>query len=329
VVLGSLLITLPLLAGVSPPQKTTIEVIVPDADNLQHMAFWVARGAGYFADEGLEITPLVSNTPGEAEDLVRARKAPAAVLSPPMYLRLIADRTPIALAANLLTNDPIDLIVRRELLASKKITPKSPLKERLLALRGLKIGVAPGPPVRLRALFESVGLDANRDVELVTVAGPSQNELFAQKGVDALYCHTPFLERAIVDQGAVILVDQSGGEVPELAGRQIHALVFERRFVEERAEVVKGMTRAIARAEALVHGDRGRAVAALLKEFPEMVTKHVETIVRVYEPAIPKTPRVWKGGFGQALALYPSHVKAPNLEGIDLSTYLIDSTGPR
>ena len=100
--------------------------------------------------------------------------------------------------------------------------------------------------------------------------GQEQNEAFGDGRVDALYAHTPYLEKALVDQDAVMVVNQSNGEVPKLAVRQIHTLVVSRQMVAEKRETVTGLVRAIARAETLIHGDRPAAVAAILREFPDM-----------------------------------------------------------
>ena len=70
----------------------------------------------------------------------------------------------------------------------------------------------------------SVGLDADKDVEMVILRGKEQNAAFHAGEVDALYAHTPYLEQAIVQDDAVVLVDQGRGEVAVLANRQIHCL---------------------------------------------------------------------------------------------------------
>src|SRR5208283_2873033 len=121
----------------------------------QYLAFWVAQGAGYFADQGVEPELLVPELPAQAIAKMIAGEAPVAVLPPPVYLQLIADRFPIELVANLLQNDPIDLVVRRSVFDQRRMSATAPLHERLLSLKGLRVGVAPGPPVRLRALFAS------------------------------------------------------------------------------------------------------------------------------------------------------------------------------
>ena len=73
---------------------------------------------------------------------------------------------------------------------------------------------------------------ADKDVQMVILPGPRQNDAFGKGEVDALYAHTPFLERALLTQGGVLLVNQTGGEVPALAGRTVHTLAVTRRLHE-------------------------------------------------------------------------------------------------
>ena len=157
-------------------------------------------------------------------------QANVAVLPRPIYLDSVGRGEPVLTFANLFQNDPINLVVRKEVAAQRGLSAGMPLAERLKALRGLKVGVAPGPPTWLRVLFESVGLDADSDIEMVLIHGDEQNSAFGEGRVDALYAHTPYLERALVEQGAVMLVNQSAGEVPSLTGRQIHTLVTTQDF---------------------------------------------------------------------------------------------------
>jgi ABC-type nitrate/sulfonate/bicarbonate transport system substrate-binding protein len=319
--LCSLLLALFVLPGATV-QGADLRIIAPDSDNLQFMSFWVAKGAGYFADEGITLQVVLPEQPNQAQRLVLDGAAYCAVLPPPMYLELIAERFPWVLVANLLENDAINLVVRRTVAADRKVTSELPLKERLTKLAGLRIGVAPNPPTRLRALFAAEGLDADREIEMVILRGRDQNEAFSDGRVDALYAHTPYLEKALVDQDAVMIVNQSRGESPKLSVRQIHALWVSKRMASAEREKVTAMVRAIARAQQLIHRDLKGTTAALLREFPDMDRRHVETIVAIYEPAIPRTPRVTAEGFKPALDLFPATRKAPDLSGIDLQDFV-------
>jgi len=299
-----------------------LRVLAPDTDNLQYAAFWIAEGAGYFAEEGLAIDIAAPPTPQGTTAMVQAGGFDVFVLPPPVYIDLIAERAPLLLVANLLQNDPIDLIVQRSVFEAHSMTTDAPVADRLRSLHGLKVGVAPGPETRLRALFASVGLDADRDVETVVIHGKDQNAAFARGDVDALFCHTPFLETALVEQDARLLVNTSRGEVAQLASRQIHALVVTKAFAAAREPVVRALVRAIARAEILVHQHRDDSVAALMHVFPSMDRTKVDALMRIYDAAIPETPRVSVDGIEGALALFPASRTPPSLRGIDLHDFV-------
>jgi NitT/TauT family transport system substrate-binding protein len=299
-----------------------VEVLDTNSGNLQHLSFWVAKGGGLFQEEGLEIKMIVPPTPRGALEPMRSGEVKVAVLPPPICLELIAQGAPIVLVANLLANDPINLVVRRSVGEERGLTAVRPLRDRLSAMRGLRLGVAPHPPTRLRVLFASVGLDVDRDLQLVILRGKEQNAAFAEGTVDALYAHTPYLETAIVDQGAVVVVNQSAGEVPELAERQIHALVVNRDYAKQRPDQVGRLVRAIDRAEQRIRRDHPFAVAAVLREFPDLDPRKVETIVGLYAPAIPTTPSVDGAGLKRAWELYPAAREKPDLRNVALDTFV-------
>ena len=236
------------------------------------------------------------------------------------YLDLIGQEQPVVVFANLLRNDPINLVVRKEVVEERGISADMPLAQRLEAMRGLKVGVAPGPPTRLRILFESVGMDADTDIEIVITHGPEQNQAFEEGQFDAIYAHTPFLETALVDQGAVIIVNQAAGEIPELRDTLHHALVTTRDYADANPEVVLALTRAVYRAQQLMHADGEATVQAIRASGVELqAPQGLELIVALYEPAIPDTPEVSADLVRTELALYPAHKPAPDFSGIDVS----------
>jgi NitT/TauT family transport system substrate-binding protein len=299
-----------------------VQVIIPDPHNLQDLAFWVALGGGYFREEQVDVELAISDTPADSRQLLAKRDAQMAVLPPPLYLELIGDRAPWLLVANLMQNDGINLIIRRSVAAARGISPSQPLVERLRRLKGLKIGVAPGPRTRLRTLFESAGLEVEDFVEPVILTGQEQNGAFAEGRVDVLFTHTPFLERALVEEDALMLVNQSAGEVPQLAFRQIHSLCARSTFAEANPALVRRMIRAIARAEKLIHSDREATIQAVKRAQPQFDPRLLQTIVDIYRPAIPATPAVSTEGLRGALRLYPAGKVPPTLPD-DLGPYVL------
>ena len=304
--------------------RTPVSVVLPTADNLQFMSFWIALGAGYFRDEGLEVEVIVPPNPMGTGNFLLQSRADVAVMPPPMFLPMIAREDPIVVFGNLLQNDGINLVVQPEVMVERNLTINASVEERLRGISGLKVGVAPGPPTRLRVLFDSVGLNADEDIEMVIVGGHEQNQAFEDGLVDALYAHTPFLEIALLRQGAVLLVNQSAGEVPELGGvRQNHSLVTTREFASDGREVLVRIIRAIQNAQDLAHTDLAATVQAVIDSgIPDLERELVETIVEIYAPALPASPVVSPEGITRALELYPAHLEPPDLSGIDLDVYV-------
>src|SRR5215469_548535 len=142
-----------------------------------------------FQQEGLVPQLLVAATPHEDGRQLLNGEADVAVLPPPMFLGMMAEEKPILLFASLLANEPIDLVVRKDVAEARHLSLAAPLAERLRALKGIKVGVAGGPPPRLRTLFASVGMNADEDIETVLVWGRDQVQAFASRQVDALFAH--------------------------------------------------------------------------------------------------------------------------------------------
>ncbi|MBI4337589.1 MAG: ABC transporter substrate-binding protein [Chloroflexi bacterium] len=302
---------------------TTVRLIVPRADNLQYLNFWVAVGAGFFKEEGLDVQVVVPPSPRLGAQFLLQGQGDVALLQPSMYIEQIAQKQPVLVFANLLQNDPINLVVRKEVAEARKLSPDAPLAERLKGLQGLKVGVAPNPPTRLRILFASVGMDIDKDIQVV-ILGEEIYQAFEGNPIDALYAHTPFLEKALAEQGAVLLVNQSRGDIPELAGLAIHALVTTRQFAASKPEVVLALTRGVYRAQQLIHTDLKAAEDALFRSgVPGLQPHLVEALLPIYQPAIPWTPEVSVEAIKKSNEnIFPVRQPPQDLTKVNLSDYI-------
>src|SRR5690242_15089804 len=130
---GVLLLALLLLGGLprSAWAGERLTILVPSPKNLQHMSFWVAKAGGYFAREGIDVELIVAPAPQQTEVMFDGGQGEAAVLAPPMYLRFMAAKMPLVLVANLLRHDPINLVVRRDVLDQRRLSSSMPMKARL------------------------------------------------------------------------------------------------------------------------------------------------------------------------------------------------------
>ena len=310
-------------AGADAAAASPVRIGVPERENIQYISLWVALGAGYLQAEGLDPELVVAPVPNQSGQLLLDHQADVALLQPPVYLGLIAQQRPIVLFASLLANDPINLIVRSDVAAARKLDPRAPLVERLKALKGLRVGVANEPPRRLRVLLAQAGMDADRDIQMTIVPGELQLEAFSIGRVDALYTHTPFLEEALVNLGAVLMVNQSAGEIAPLSNGQIHTMGAMREYADEHPDVLLAVTRAIARAEDLLHRDGDAAAQALAKSgVPVPSPKHLATIVGLYRAAVPRTPAVSAAGVERDAVLYPARPAMPDFSRVHAADFL-------
>jgi hypothetical protein len=80
--------------------------------------------------------------------------------------------------------------------------------------------------------------------------------------------------------------------------------------------------RAIAAAERSIHDSPKATVETLARAFPSRDRRELETIVRLYEPAIPDEPDVTAEDIRPGLELFPAGMAKPDLSNIDLRAHV-------
>ena len=302
-----------------------LKVSVPDKDNLQYLTFWFAKAGACFEREGLELEVVSPSDPKNAnavDAMIEKGEVDAAVLPPTAYLPMVARKAPIVIVANLFANDPYGLLVRRDVAEARKVTADTPIHDRLSGLRGAKVGVPPAAFGRLRELFATQGLDSAKDLEPVVLLARDHKTALEDKRVDALYIASPLLEKGAVDADSLVLFAQARGEVPALASRQTNVLAVSRHMMEQRRDVVTSAVRAILEAETRIHAAQGEVVDALAREFPARDRREIEAAVRLYAPAVPRTPDVRAEDLTPTTKLFPESVPKPELSGVSLADFV-------
>lgn len=323
-------ILIALLLGVNVAAAQPVRIGLPERGNLQYLSFWVAHGGGYFKAEGLDVEIVVADVPSQSGMILMQGRVDIALLQPPVYLGLIAEQHPFALFANLLANEPISLIVRKDVAERLKLDPRAPLADRLRAIKGLRVGVAPEPPRRMRVLFNHAGMNADQDVRIVLRRLDDQMEALTTGVVDALYAHSPVLEVALVRHGALLYVNQSSGEIAPLANGQIHSLGATKAYIAKHPDVVAKVTRAVARAQQLIHADHNATLAALTKAgIAAPSSRHLETIVNLLRPAVPMTPRVSASAIENNANLYPARPTMPDFAKVRAMDFIAPAFAER
>lgn len=158
------------------------------------------------------------------------------------------------------------------------------------AVKGLRIGAAPGPDAALRRMLAEAGIDPDHDVSLGPV--PGSGEPGVSFGVHAAQA----LEAGIVDgfwanaMGAEVSVRSGIGEIvldprqglgpPSARDYTFAALVAADRLIEDSPATAEGAVRAVVAAQKALRADPSRAVEVGKRLFPPDEAALIEDLVR-------------------------------------------------
>lgn len=159
------------------------------------------------------------------------------------------------------------------------------------AVKGLRIGAAPGPDAAFRALLTSAGIEPDGDgVTLAPV--PGSGEPGVSFGVHAAQA----LENGMIDGfwanamgaevsvrsgiGSVVLDPRQGIGPPGARDYTFAALVTTDRLIEDSPAAAEGAVRAVVQAQRALRGDPSRAAEVGQRLFPSDEAALIEDLVR-------------------------------------------------
>lgn len=186
------------------------------------------------------------------------------------------------------------------------------------AIKGLRIGAAPGPDAALRCLLVDSGIDIERDrVDLMRVPGTenpgaSFGVLAAaalESGqIDGFWANALGSETAVRRGVGKIILDVRRGDGPPAARHYtFSALIATESLIERAPEQVAGAVRAIVRAQRILRADPGRATEVGRRRFPPAAAEMIEELVErdrpFYDPIVHEEAVRTSGEFAQALGL--------------------------
>ena len=204
---------------------------------------------GIFKANGVEVT---------YQELESGALSPAALLSGQANVTSdeILGIAPLAkqgkefmMVYNLMDRMTMNLVVRNDALEKAGYDPKAPVRQKAKVLKGLTIGITrPGAPTDTYSRYFMImaGLDPKRDATLVQIGGGGAlNAAFRSGRIDAFMLSPPFPQEAERDGVGKIIIDNTGGEVPELTGMSYIVLFTTKEFAEKNKPAVKAYTRSI------------------------------------------------------------------------------------
>lgn len=262
------------------------------------LPLYVADGAGYFKDEGLdiEITNVAANaTPVAA---ILSRSADIAGIGVQAAFAAVDKKQPIKILTPMTTEFTSIIFGRKSVLEKKGVSAKSPLKDRVKAMAGLKLAttaVGAGPDLMYRFLFARYGdgLSVDKDATVVPI-GDARNTLAAihNGAADIAAFSPPVPQKAVADGDAMVLIDTIDGDIPETRGMVYTALAVTDDKIRSDAPALEAFVRAIGRADRLIYADPAAAGKAARHFMGSMASNLYDASVAAMVKATPKTPLV-------------------------------------
>jgi len=260
-----------LLAGlVTPaPAAEKVKITIPAAA-ATFASLYHARSAGYFAEEGLDVEVVTVPGGGSLQALI-ARDAQFCVTPGTYQMQAWEKGQRLIATGTILNRNAINVVMHRDVAKQKGITEKSPLAEKIKALKGLKLsGTAVGSfsyQVMLYYLLKA-GIDPKKDVELIGIgAGPPMVLALEQRKIDGFATGTPIPDAAVARGFGLMIVDNAAGEDPDFAEFMMNAVVVHPDFAREQPETVRKVTRALVKANRWLLDHSAQEAVPSLKPF--------------------------------------------------------------
>jgi len=172
----------------------------------------------------------------------------------------------------------------------------------LAAVKGLRIGAAPGPVDGLKRMLVESGVDPERDVQIGPVPGTAgagvsfgvaAAKALAEGKLDGFWANGMGAEIAVRDGIGTLVLDARRGDGP--AGARDYtfpALVTTQRKIDEQPDVVAAAVRALTGAQQALKREPSCATEIGKKLFPEteagLIAELVQRDAPFYDPAISK-----------------------------------------
>lgn len=261
-------LSLVVISSVVPAQGAEKVKITVPAPSTAFAPLYHAQSAGYFTDEGLEAEITVA--PGTASiQAVLARDAQFTI-APGTY-QLIAHEQGQRLisAMSILTRNAINVVMHKDAAMAKGVTDKTPLLDKIKALKGLRIsGGTPGGFAHqvLNSHLLRAGLDPQKDVAVVGLGTtPALLAALEQRQIDGFATGTPTPEAAVARGFGVMVVDNSAGEDPNFAEFMMDVLMLTPDTAKQQPALVRKVVRALLRSNVWMLGHPAEQALPFMK----------------------------------------------------------------
>jgi ABC-type nitrate/sulfonate/bicarbonate transport system substrate-binding protein len=285
-----------------------LRVAIPDLVSPSYFPAIAAVELGFFEREGLDATiELLFPVTRTYEELRDGRlDFVAGAAHAPLYA--FKDWRGCRLLAALSQRMYWFLVLRKDIGARRG---------ELAALRGLRIGAAPGPVDGLKRLLLDAGIDPERDVRIGPVPGTAgagvsfgvaAAKALEEGKLDGFWANGMGAEVAVRSGIGTLVLDARRDDAPAAArDYTFAAFVTTQRAIEQQPDVVGAAVRALIGAQQALRRDPARATEAARRLFPESEAGLIAELIRrdapFYDPVISARSVTALNDFARSLGL--------------------------
>jgi len=186
------------------------------------------------------------------------------------------------------------------------------------AVKGLRIGAAPGVDLGLKRLLVEAGIDPERDrVQIGPVPGATGSgvsfgltaaKALEERTIDGFWANAMGAELAVSRGIATVVLDVRRGDGPPPAWHYTFpALITTEKKIKEDPKTVQGAIRAVIKAQKALRADVSKATEVGRKIFPpteaETIAKLIERDLPYYDPVISEEVVMKMNRFAQDVGL--------------------------
>ncbi len=290
--------------GGSAAAQTKI-TIAQSSQSLTFVPIYIAQNKGYFKDEGLDVNlVLAGGGPKALTALISGSAQFAASVLSDAIIAHRKGRKDVREIAALANGYTIPLVLRKDVATKRGITPQSPLKDKVAAMKGLKMGVTTpgaGTDLLVRYLMLSHGFQPDRDLQIVPVGGVDTMRAALEAGrIDGCSCLIPIDIVSVRNGLAIPFVDPTK-DVPGLRGVHFGTVHASKAYNDAHPKVAEAFARAIVRATHLLATDPNGAREATRPYFAALDADTYKAAWDSVYPIMPRDPELTPDGVQKEL----------------------------
>jgi NitT/TauT family transport system substrate-binding protein len=283
--------------------------VVIGSTSFAFFPIYVAHGAGFFRDEGLDVD--IVNVPANATPVaaILSGNADVAGIGTQAGFAALTKNQPIRILMPVMNEYTSTIFAHKDVLKQKGVSRASPLKDRVEAMKGLKLAstaIGAGPHLMYKYLFQKYGggVDVDKVAQVVPIGNSGETLAGMQRGLVQVSAFSPpVAEKAVADGYAEILIDFIGGDVPEIKGSVYIVMAVTEDKLKSDGPRVRAFVRAMDRANRLAQSDLLKAGNAARSFMKNMDSALYDLGVKAIGPALPTEPTTSIEGLKRFMSL--------------------------